>query len=470
MNKDLKGGKKMDKEAIKEMIILVAVLGAFAFGAILITMDLELPPSFQQPADEVAEIEEPEEGELYIGYSQANEQGFVESRVVVDEGDILSVDLIEFDDQGEPKGDDYDWDDWHEAMEELPTRFEEANDSEVEIVSGATSTSEKAMEAVDMALQKSEGVTHFEGTYMGTSDKTDRDEWGVAWITVEGGQIVDVRVEEVSGGEFKGEDYDYEDFHGAKEAIPQRMKEEADYEVDIYTGATGSSERWMEAAERALEKAGISDLSEVEAAAPADEEGYVGYSQSDGEGYVDGYVEASVELSNGEIESVSLTEYDAMGIAKEDDYRWEEWQEAIEVLPERFIEANSVDVDIVSGATETSERAIEAVDMALSKAEGVTEFDGRYMGVSDEGRFGTGVAWVTIQGGEIIEVTLEEYSDGEFKDKDYRYDDFNEAREIMPERFVEANSSDVEVVSGATISSQLWRQAVERALEKAGYN
>ncbi|MFN2364184.1 MAG: FMN-binding protein [Halarsenatibacteraceae bacterium] len=38
----------------------------------------------------------------------------------------------------------------------------------------------------------------------------------------------------------------------------------------------------------------------------------------------------------------------------------------------------------------------------------------------------------------------------------------------MPEWFVEANSADVDVYSGATGSSNMWQEAVANALSKAG--
>ncbi len=197
-----------------------------------------------------------EDGE-YVGYSQANERGYVEAHVTIEDEAIVAVDLIEYNDVGEAKGEDYGWDEFHEAMEELPQRFIDANDYEVDIYTGATSTSEKAMEAVEMALLKAEGYESFDGTFMGVSEPTERDNWGVVLVTFEEGDIVEVKLEEAAEGELKDEDYDWDEFHEAQEAMPEWFVEANDYEVDIYTGATSSSELWMEAVRDAMSKAGL---------------------------------------------------------------------------------------------------------------------------------------------------------------------------------------------------------------------
>jgi len=204
----------------------------------------------------------------------------------------------------------------------------------------------------------------------------------------------------------------------------------------------------------------------AEAASHLEDGEYAGYSEADD----NGYLEAVISLEDGEITAVELTEYTDLGEAKGEDYPWDEWHEAMEVLPERFIEADSADVDVVSGATGTSEKAMGAVEMALMKAEGIETFDGTYLGTSAEDNGGWGVAWVTVEEENIVDVRLEEVTDGEeFKDEDYQWDEFHEAREEMPERFIEADSPDVDAYTGATGSSEMWMEAVQSALEKAGW-
>ncbi|MFW6279384.1 MAG: FMN-binding protein, partial [Bacillota bacterium] len=167
---------------------------------------------------------------LYVGYSEADSHGYTEAKVVLEDGDIVDVELTEFTEMGEPKGEDYSYDEHHEAMAELPGQFVEANDSDIDGYSGATGTSDKASGAVKMALDKAEGETSFDGKYLGVSEKSDRGSFGVAWVTVEDGEITDINLEDTTTNDddevvFKDEDtYDYEDFFNAKEEMPERFK------------------------------------------------------------------------------------------------------------------------------------------------------------------------------------------------------------------------------------------------------
>ncbi|MEJ6950099.1 FMN-binding protein [Natronospora cellulosivora (SeqCode)] len=388
---------------------------------------------------------------LYLGYSQFS-RGYVEAQVELDGDKIVSVNLTEYDALGLAKGEDYRLEEQVEAIKALPERFVEANDYNVDAYTGATSTSNKAMEAVKMALAKAAGETEFDGTYMGISEPTSRNAWGIAIVTFEDGKLVDLSLEESSDGELKDENYSLDAFHEAKPAMTERMIEANSSDVDTFSGATSSSNLWIEAVENAFDKAGISN------------DIYLGYSQ-----FSRGYVEAQVELDGDKIVSVNLTEYDALGLAKGEDYRLEEQVEAIKALPERFVEANDYNVDAYTGATSTSNKAMEAVKMALAKAAGETEFDGTYMGISEPtSRNAWGIAIVTFEDGKLVDLSLEESSDGELKDENYSLDAFHEAKPAMTERMIEANSSDVDTFSGATSSSNLWIEAVENAFDKAG--
>jgi len=196
---------------------------------------------------------------------------------------------------------------------------------------------------------------------------------------------------------------------------------------------------------------------------------YVGYSDADSHGYV----EAHVTIEDEAIANVELMEYRDTGVLKDESYSYDEWFDAMDELPGRFVEANSADIDVFTGATGTSEKAMGAVEMALAKAEGQTEFDGTFLGVSEfSDRGGRGVAWVTVEDGEIVEAKLDELQDNEgelvYKDESYSYDAYFDAKDAMPARFEEANSADVDVYSGATGSSNMWSEAVANALSKAG--
>ena len=212
-----------------------------------------------------AEVEEEVTENIYVGYSEADARGFVEASVKLEDGSIVDVELKEYNDLGIVKGEEYPWDEFHEAMDILPGRFEEADGYDVDTVSGATSTSNKAIEAVKMALEKAEGITSFDGTFMGISDDLeDRDGRGLAWVTIEEGKLIDIRLEEVSGDSYKDEDYPLDELMDAREELAKRVVEEGTYEVDSFTGATQSSGLWLEAVERALEKAGYEQPEQVE--------------------------------------------------------------------------------------------------------------------------------------------------------------------------------------------------------------
>ncbi len=197
----------------------------------------------------------------YVGFSEANDRGYVEAHVTVEGHEIVAVELIEITDTGEAKDEEYGYDTWHEAMEVLPERFVEANSADVDVFSGATSTSEKAMGAVEMALAKAEGQEVFEGTFLGYSEFSDRGGRGLAWVTVEAGEIVDVRLEELQedDGElvYKDSDYGYDTWHEAQEELTSSFVEANSADVDVFSGATSSSGMWSEAVAEALNKAGL---------------------------------------------------------------------------------------------------------------------------------------------------------------------------------------------------------------------
>ncbi len=77
-----------------------------------------------------------------------------------------------------------------------------------------------------------------------------------------------------------------------------------------------------------------------------------------GEGY-NGEIEVEVSVEGGEIVSVEILEHsESEGTA----------DPAIDGVPEQIIEAQSYEVDTVSGATESSEGIMEAVENALTDA------------------------------------------------------------------------------------------------------
>lgn len=203
-----------------------------------------------------------------------------------------------------------------------------------------------------------------------------------------------------------------------------------------------------------------------------------------------GYVRAILSVQNGNISDVSFVEFDGVGVEKiYEDYhqRWPYLEDAHNEMAQRMIDENTWDVDIVSGATGTSEKAREAARFALQKATGevpeTEHFDGTFMGLSDATEKGWGIAWVTLENDQIVDIRLEgttpALEDGEevfdaverqvfvIKDENYPWAEYHEAREVIGERIIETQSTDVDTYTGATGSSAQWMEATGRAMEAA---
>jgi len=140
-------------------------------------------------------------------------------------------------------------------------------------------------------------------------------------------------------------------------------------------------------------------------------------------------------------------------------------KEALNTVPKEIVEKQSTDVDVVSGATMTSKGIMEAVNNALSQAEinisSTTNDQGKYNdGIYNGIGQGKGpdlkVA-VTVKDDNITNVEI--LFNNESKGK--------EALEVIPKEIVEKQSTDVDVVSGATMTSKGIMMAVNDALSQA---
>src|SRR5690554_661444 len=135
---------------------------------------------------------------------------------------------------------------------------------------------------------------------------------------------------------------------------------------------------------------------------------------------------------------------------------------AISGIPEAIIAAQGLEVDVVSGATMTSNAILEAVKIALESEPGVSapvmEFaDGVYEGVSDAGMYPGLKVQVTVEGGKIVEVKVLAHEETPGIS--------DPAISGVPEAIVAANSYEVDAVSGATFTSKAIMEAVKLALE-----
>lgn len=131
--------------------------------------------------------------------------------------------------------------------------------------------------------------------------------------------------------------------------------------------------------------------------------------------------------------------------------------DALEQIPAAIVEADTADVDIVAGATYTSNGIINAVKDALSKAGGGGT-DGALTGTAD-GFIGPITVEVTMDGDTITSVTVVDNSE--------TLSIASGALEQIPEAIVAANSPDVDVVAGATYTSNGIMNAVKDAIGAA---
>lgn len=163
-----------------------------------------------------------------------------------------------------------------------------------------------------------------------------------------------------------------------------------------------------------------------------------------------------VTVENGEISQIDVTEHsETEGIS----------DPAFEQVPEQIIESNSTDVEIVSGATFTSEAIINAVNNALAEDSGGSSeaialedvSDGTYTGTS-EGHNGLMTVDVTVENQEITDINVVSHLETEGLS--------DPAFDQVPDQIIDSNSLDVEIVSGATFTSEAIIEAINDALSQ----
>lgn len=129
---------------------------------------------------------------------------------------------------------------------------------------------------------------------------------------------------------------------------------------------------------------------------------------------------------------------------------------AIEELPAKIAEADSIDVEGISGATYSSEGIKAAVKKALESRRGASGEPVTLTGTA-EGFGGEITVTVVVQGDDIISV--EAVGDKETPGIG------SLAIEELPAKIAEADSTEIDGVSGATYTSEGIKAAVKNALE-----
>lgn len=274
-----------------------------------------------------------------------------------------------------------------------------------------------------------------------------------------------IRVEvEVSGGKIASIDLlEHSESPGvsdpAIEQIPKAIIDAQDTEVDVVSGATFSSNGIMEAVENALAgEPGASEKDKAPAPKKEEKEPEVTQDISDmnladgtyegtGKGF-GGNIKVEVEVKDGKVANIEILEHgETESIAGP----------AIDGIPGAIVDAQSIEIDNVSGATFSSKGIKAAVMDALSKAKAKPSYeDGTYKGVG-KGFGGDIEVEVVVEDTKIVGVEILKHGETE--------NIAGKALEEIPAAIVEAQSTEVDTVSGATTSSKGIIKAVEDALK-----
>jgi len=183
-----------------------------------------------------------------------------------------------------------------------------------------------------------------------------------ARVTVENNMIVQVDLAEYDQNSVEKDFalYEYEPSVNANRELPWAFVAAQSPQVDMVTGATYSSRQYIQAVERALEKASL---------VKRGGKYFDGVFQAKSKTDEYGYAIAKVSLKNDKMTSVELKYIDADGKERNfDTYEYEPSVRAYRELPEKFVATNTYEVDEVAGATSSSIKFKEAVKNALEIA------------------------------------------------------------------------------------------------------
>lgn len=170
-----------------------------------------------------------------------------------------------------------------------------------------------------------------------------------------------------------------------------------------------------------------------------------------------GAVSVEVALDNESIIDVNITSHsETEGIGTR----------AINTLPASIEEAENTDVDNISGATITSNAIKAAVDTVLMQASGTSANnavmnDGTYEATA-KGNNGPIIVSVSIADGKIAEVSVISHEETEGI--------YNVPFERIPQQVVAYQSLAVDVVTGATVSSNALKATIADCVAQAGGN
>ena len=429
------GGNRVGGNAVCDFIVFGRIAGQSA-------------ADFAKPAPKAAlpAAVEGADGKVTAYGRSLGKVGDVTVEVVADADTIYAVTVTE---QNETAGIG------SRAVEEIPAAIVAANSIDVDAVSGATITSDAIRAAAAWALRE---------TPFGKTEEPAPAEAPAEPASVEPGEPVrstasslgkngPVTVEVLADRNtiYEVTVLEHSETKGvgsvAVDWIPARIVEANSIDVDAVSGATVTTDAIRAAVAKALRDA---PYTAPEVPAPA--EPIVLESTVSGR---NGPMVVSVTADAENIYEVKvLMNEETVGVGSV----------AVDWLPGRIVEANSIDIDGITGATITSDAIKLAVSRALEFAASGNQPAAAPAGpvtvqTAAEGRNGPITVEVTVEDGNILDVKVLEHSEtvgvGAV------------AVDWLPGRIVEANSIDIDGITGATITSDAIKSAVRTALDQA---
>ena len=355
----------------------------------------------------------------------------------------------------------------------------------VDTVSGATFSSKGLISAVKNALTgtKSSGTAVTKKAFTG-----EKGIFEVADGVYEGEGIgfggltrvsVEVSGQQITAINILSQSDDASFFNRAKAVIDEILESQT-LDVDTVSGATFSSRGIINAVKNAL--TGVQDNSEAGnvhsgAQAASGSSSTVSKVDETAAAYKDGVYEGIGTGFGGEMKvQVTIREGKIAAIEILENKDGSSYMEKASALIDTILSTQSTNVDTVSGASYSSAGIIQAVRNALSKASGsaddadsdgkdgqetitgtVPYKEGIYYGTA-EGYSGDVSVAVVIQDQTIKAILVTETSDDE--------EFFNRAMEVV-KNIVKKQNTEVDLVSGATYSSNGLLNAVKQALQQA---
>lgn len=324
--------------------------------------------------------------------------------------------------------------------------------AEADMISGATYSSQTVARAVEAGFKlliadQESGLQ--DGVYQGQAEGAQGEI--VVEIKVENGDIVDLKILAEQETEHLAQP--------AYKKLETQLLKKQSADLDAVSGVTYTSEAFMEAVQKAIDKA-----------SPTSNDKAVfedGEYQGSAQGHV-GEIELKVIVEAGKIAEIEvLAQNETAGLG----------DKAIDETKAAIIENQSLEVDAVSGATNSSVGTVNAVQNALDNGSGSTaeseetdaDFlnlseldveDGEYRG-SGEGHWTDIEVSVLVENNELQEIRIvsQEESPGLG----------DTAMANLTESLISEQSLEVDIVSGATNTSEGFLKAVNDALESERY-